>query len=243
MKLGAYKINSTPVSEMESVDVADLQGNAPFILAEKLPAAYKNISSIENFDLYGHGLIGSAEGFMDWKCLQREIKALVLDKVKDDLAGNWNKLNPKEKEIACKYLLGRISPAAFAAIVPDAGERSRIAQDYDQNNRKARGSRSSATGRMQAIRLLMFEKLGSAVALELIGEMVKEGLFELYEGGIEGSEEDGQTGINDFFLARKKTPYTTNGLKKRKYEITDGSGDNIKDLADRLANIVTNGIY
>jgi hypothetical protein len=243
MKLGAYKINSTPVSEMESVDVADLQGNAPYMVADKLPAAYKNISSIESFDLYGPGLIGSAPGFMDWKCLQREIKVLVMDKVKDDLAENWNKLNAKEKRVACQYLLGRIAPAAFAAIVPDAGERSRIAYDYDLNNRKARGSRSAATGRIQAMRLLMFEKLGSAVALEVMSEMVRDGLFELYEGGIEGSEEDAQTGINDFFLARKKTPYTTNGLKKRKYEIADGSGDTLKDLADRLADIVTNGTY
>lgn len=243
MKLAAYKINSMPVSEMESVDVADLKGNAPYLLTEKVPAAYKNISSIESFALYGPGLIGSAPGFMDWKCLQREIKALVMEKVKDDLAGNWNKLNAKEKLIACRYLLGKIAPAAFAAIVPDAGERSRISLDYDLNNRKARGSRSAATGRMQALRLLLFEKLGPAVALEVISEMVKDGLFELYEGGIEGSEEDGQTGINDFFLARKKTPYATSGLKKRKYAIADGSGDNLKEVADRLAGIVTNGIY
>lgn len=243
MKLAAYKINATPVSEMESVDVADLQGNKPYLVADKLPAAYKNISSIENFALYGPGLIGSTQGFMDWKCLQREIKALVMEKVKDDLTGNWNKLNQKEKYIACQYLLGRISPAAFSAIVPDAGERSRISMDYDLNNRKARGNRSSATGRIQAMRLLMFEKLGSAVALEVMSEMVKDGLFELYEGGIEGSEENGQTGINDFFLARKKTPYTTSGFKKRKYEIVDESGDSLKDLADRLADIVTNGTY
>lgn len=243
MKLGAYKINNIPVSEMQSVDVADLKGKEPYVIAEKLPAGYKEISSVENMALYGKGLIGSTYGFNDWKCLQREIKLLVLDKVKNDLTANWNKLNQKEKVIACHYMLGKISPSEFSVLIPDASERNHIAMAYDLNNRKARGNWSDASGRIQAIRLLLFKKLGPVNALEVLGDMVKDGLMELYEGGIEGTEEDGQVGINDFFLARKKTPYTTLGLKKRKYKVVDGSEDALKDVADNLANIITNGAY
>ena len=243
MKLGAYKINNIPVSEMESVNVADLKGKEPYMIAEKLPAGYKDISSIENMALYAKGLIGSSYGFNDWKCLQREIKSLVLDKVKNDLTANWNKLNQKEKVIACHYMLGKISPAAFSALIPDGFERSQVAMAYDQNNRKARGSWSGSSGRIQAVRLLLFEKLGPVNALEVLGDMVKDGLIELYEGGVEGTEEDGQVGINDFFLARKKTPYTTLGLKKRKYKVVDGSEEALKDVADNLAAIITNGTY
>lgn len=243
MKLGAYKINGIPVSELRSVDVSDLNGKQPYVVSSKLPQSYKDISGIINFDLYGRGLIGTVSGFMDWKCLQREIKQLILEKVKNDLTNNWNKLSLQEKQVACRYMLGKINPAAFSAVVTDSAERLSIAADYDTNNRKARGSWSASTGRIQVIRLFLFEKLQSADALEVIGEMTREGLFQLYEGGIEGSEEDGQVGINDFFLARKKTPYVTTGLKKRKYKVIDNSGDSIKEVADKLAEIVSNGVY
>jgi len=243
MKLGAYKINNIPVNELQNVEVAELNGKQPFVVADKLPAGYKDITSIVNFDLYGRSLVGSTRGFRDWKCLQREIKQLVMEKVKDDLTTNWSKLNTEEKLVACRYLLGRINAAVFSALVTDSAKRAAIVSEYDANNRKARGSWSGGSGRMHVLRLNLFEKLGKDNALEVIGEMTRDGLFQLYEGGIEGTEEDGQIGINDFFLARKKTPYSTTGLKKRKYKIEDGSGDSIKEVADYLAGIVTEGNY
>lgn len=243
MKLGAYKIDKIPVSEIQHISVADLNGKPAFVIAEKLPSAYKDITNIENLHTYGRGLIGSAEGFKDWKCLQREIKELVMTKVKNDLKENWNKLSQTEKQVACKYMLGKIPPDVFAALVPEAAERAAIAQEYDSNNRQARGSWSGSGGRTQAIKHLLYSKLGTRQAQEVIADMLKEGLFHLYEGGVEGTEEDGNIGINDFFQARKKTPYATNGLKKRKYQITDGSSDTVKELADKLSDIITKGTY
>lgn len=243
MKLGAYKIDKTPVSELDHINVTDLKGKPAFIMAEKLPAGYKDITSIENLHTYGRGLIGTVEGFMDWKCLQREIKELVLAKVKNDLKENWSRLSQVEKQIACKYMLGKIPPDVFAAVVPEASERAAIAQEFDANNRIARGNWSSAGGRMQVVKNLLFSKLGVQQAQEVIADILKEGLLHLYEGGVEGTEEDGNIGINDFLQARKKTPYSTSGLKKRKYKILDGSADTVKELADKLSDIITKGTY
>src|ERR1043165_3611962 len=202
MILGAYKINNVPVSDMGSYVIADLNGNAPYKVANTLPAGYEDITSIENFDRFGQSIIGSAVGFKYWKCLQREIKALVMEKVDDDIDANWDELNANEKLIACTYILSRVPAAKFAATVTAAAERTRLAIQFDSNNRQARGSWSGSYGRIQIMRVYLFAKIGATNALEVFYDVVKDGLLELYEGGIEGTEEDGNLGINDFLLAR-----------------------------------------
>ncbi|MGZ4118485.1 MAG: hypothetical protein ACXVPY_13430, partial [Bacteroidia bacterium] len=210
---------------------------------DSIPAGYQDITGIENFDQYGAALIGTATGFKDWKCLQREIKVLIMTKTDDDVDANWNNLNANEKLIACNYLLSKIPAAKFAATVTDADERTKIAIQYDFNNRQARGSWSSSIGRIQIMRVFLFGKIGSTNALEVFYDAVKDGLLELYEGGIEGTLEDGNLGINDFILARSGTFYSSDGLKTRSYPIIDGSGDDMEDVANALVNIVSNGIY
>jgi hypothetical protein len=243
MKLGAYKINGTPVSGMESIVIDDLNGNDPYVIAGSLPAGYEDITTITNLNQYGPSLIGSAAGFRDWKCLQREIKALILAKVDDDLDANWNELDAAEKLIACNYILSRVPAAKFAAVVTDATQRINIAVQYDFNNRQARGSWSNVTGRIQIMRVFLFGKIGPVNALEVFYDVVKDGLLELYEGGIEGTLEDGNLGINDFLLARSGTFYSSDGLTERSYAIVDGSGDTLEDVANALVNIASNGIY
>lgn len=241
MILGAYKINNIPVSELGTYEVADLNGKDPFVIGETLPAGYMNITSISNMHTYGSGLIGSVFGFRDWKCLQREIKTLVLDIVDDDIDANWNNLSATEKLLACKYILSRIPPAKFAATVTDTAERIKIATEYDFNNRQARGSWTSPTGRIQAMRIYLFSKIGTVNALEVLYDVVQDGLIELYEGGIDGTVEDGNIGINDFILSR--AGYSSEGLTSRSYPVIDGSGDTLQDVADTLIEIAGNGTY
>ncbi|MFL5764146.1 MAG: hypothetical protein ACJ77K_09410 [Bacteroidia bacterium] len=243
MKLGAYKINNVPVSEMSTIVLDDLNGNKPYVVANTLPAGYQDISSIENFDTYGPALIGTAVGFKDWKCLQREIKTLIMDKVDDDLDTNWSELNASEKIIACNYILSRVPIAKFAATITDAAERTRIAIGFDFNNRQARGSWSGSTGRIQIMRVYLFGKIGATNALEVFYDVVKDGLLELFEGGIEGTLEDGNLGINDFLLARSGTFYSSDGLSARSYPVIDGSGDDLEDVANTLVGIASNGLY
>jgi len=243
MKLGAYKINNVAVSVTESYNVEDLNGNVPYKVASTLSSDYEDITSIENFSRFGLSLIGSATAFKDWKCLQREIKALIMSKVNNDIDANWNNLNSNEKLIACNYMLSKVPGAKFAALVTDATERMNIAIQFDFNNRQARGSWSNVTGRIQILRVYLFEKIGATNALEVFYDVVKDGLLELYEGGVEGTIEDGNLGINDFLLARSGTFYSSDGLKERNYPIVDGSGDDMETVANAMVNILSNGIY
>jgi hypothetical protein len=213
------------------------------LVADVLPADYTDISSIENWNKYGRDLIGSAFGFKDWKCLAREIRTLVDEKTDNDLNANWNELNAAEKLIACNYMLSRIPAVKFGALVTDAEERMNIALNFDVNNREARGNWLKATGRIQMLRIYLFGKIGSENALKTFYEVVKEGLLELYEGGIAGTIEDGNPGINDFLLARSGTVYASNGLAGRNYPVTDGSGDSLEDVALAMVNITNNGMY
>jgi hypothetical protein len=213
------------------------------IVADTIPSDYTDISSIENWDKYGRNLIGSVFGFKDWKCLQREIKALVYEKTNNDIDANWNSLNSAEKIIACRYMLSKIPGVRFASTFPDSAERTKVAIEFDINNREARGSWLKANGRTQILRIYLFGKIGSTNALETFHDVTKEGLLELYEGGIAGTEEDGNEGINDFLLARNGTSYAANGLALRNYPVIDGSGDTIADVAEAMVEITNNGIY
>lgn len=241
MKLGAYKISGVPVSDMITVETSDLGGNPAFVIADTLPAGYQDISGIESMDRYAEGLIGSAYGFRDWKCLQRELKTLIMAKASDDLNANWDNLNANEKLIACRYILTAVPLAKFAATVPDEQERLDIATQFDFNNRQARGSWTNSTGRIQAMRIYLFTKLGTQNALEVFYDAVRDGLIELYEGGIEGTEEDGNIGINDFLLST--AGYSEDGLTTRGYAIIDGSGDSLADVANAMVDIASNGMY
>ena len=243
MKLGAYKINNVPVSDLAQVALNDLNGNPRFLAAGSLPQGYQDISSIENWNSFGPDLIGTATGFMDWKCLQREIKELANVIVNNDYDANWNNLNADEKLIVCNYLLSKVPPAKFGATVTNAAQRMQIALNFDLNNRRARGNWQSGTGRVEIMRVFLFGKLGKASALETFRDVVKEGLLELYEGGIEGSVEDGLEGINDFLLARSGTSYASTGLAGRNYSVIDGSGNSISDVANAMVAIASDGMY
>jgi len=241
MILGAYKIDNIPVSQLDAYEISSLNGNPAFIIGNSLPAGYEDITSIENLDTYGNRLIGTAVGFKDWKCIQREIKALILDLVDNDIDANWNNLSSGEKLLACKYILSRVPVAKFAATVTDPADRFKIATEYDFNNRQARGNMTAPTGRIQALRIYLFGKIGTQNALEVFYDVVRDGLIELYEGGIDGTVEDGNIGINDFILSR--AGYSSDGLTTRSYPVIDGSGDTLEDVADAMIEIAMNGMY
>jgi hypothetical protein len=140
-------------------------------------------------------------------------------------------------------MLSKIPGSRFAATFPDSNERTNLAVEFDINNRQARGSWVKANGRTQILRIYLFGKIGSGNALETFHDAAKDGLLELYEGGISGTEEDGNEGINDFLLARTGTSYENDGLVTRNYGVIDGSGDTLADVAEAMVEITNNGIY
>jgi hypothetical protein len=216
---------------------------ATHVVADTLPGDYTDISSITSWAKYGPGLIGSATNFKDWKCLQREIRALADALTGGEYDDNWNVFSPAEKLIVCNYLLTRVPPARFAQTVTDAGERMQISIDFDLNNRRARGNWQTGSGRIQVMRIYLFNKVGKANGLTVLNDVVRDGLLEMYEGGIEGTVEDGIVGLNDFLLSRAATPYSATGLSTRSYPMIDGSEDNMQTVATALAAIASNGTY
>lgn len=237
MKLGQYN-NWNPADNSFTGTPKD-----PHIAADPLPADYTDISSIANWALYGPTIIGSVVGFKDWKCLQREIRMLADAVVNSDYNTNWNNLSVAEKVIVCNYLLSRVPPAKFAETIPDPNQRIQISIDFDLNNRRARGNWQTGSGRIQVMRVYLFGKIGKANGLTVLNDVVREGLLELYEGGIEGTVEDGIPGLTDFLLSRAGTPYETTGLSSRNYDVIDGSPDTMDDIANALVGIASNGTY
>lgn len=237
MKLGQY------INWDEETNRCTGEFKDSHVAAASLASDYTDISSIENWAKFGPQLVGNFFGLKDWKCLQREIKTLALQKVSNDFNANWNVLNANEKQIVCNYLLSLVPPAKFAQTITDANERTAVSIEFDLNNRRARGNWQSGTGRAQILRVFLFGKIGKDNALYALVDVVKDGLLELYEGGIEGTEEDGVTGINDFLLARTGTVYEDTGLAKRSYPVVDGSGDSLQDVAESMVQIASNGMY
>lgn len=225
--------------------IQDTPNYPSVLLADTVPQGFVDGTTIENWAKYGSKIIDRKEntGFKDWKCIQREIGTLADAIVSSDYDANWGNLNAQEQLIACEYLLSKVPPAKFAATVPDADDRTAMAIAFDENNRLARGSSHFKTGRIQVMRIYLFGKIGTADALETFRDAVKDNLLELYEGGIEGTVEDGIEGLNDFLLSRVGTTYETTGLTTRGYSIIDGSGDNLTDVANALVAIASNGQY
>jgi hypothetical protein len=216
---------------------------APHVVVNALPAGYTDVSGIVNWAKYGPELVGTATGFMDWKCLQREIRALADAIVDNDYDANWNSLDSAEQLIVCNYLLSRVPAARFASTVTNAAERMQISIGFDLNNRRARGNWQSGTGRVEIMRVFLFGKIGKDNALAVFRDAVTDGLLELYEGGVEGSEEDGIEGVNDFLLARTGTSYAATGLAARSYPVIDGSSDNMISVGNALVAIASQGLY
>ena len=236
MYLGQYINWDEQSNTINGIDV-----KSPIIAADSLPGDYIDISSMENWAKFGPGIIGSTTGFRDWKCLQREIKAIAVTIVNNDFVGQWGNFNPDQELIACQYLLSQVPPGKFNTLFPDPGDRLNVAMEFDLNNRRARGNWQKGTGRIEVMRVYLFGKIGKVNALEAMVDAVRDGLFELYEGGVEGTVEDGYPGIVDFILSR--SPYESNGLTKRSYPVIDESGDTLDTIAATLVNIASNGMY
>lgn len=195
-----------------------------------------DISSIINWDLYAPRVVGSFTNMRDEKCIQREIKAIA-----GDIPANWGTFSSDEKEVLIKWCTSSVAPLDFGTMYPDADDRKLISMAFDSRNTEAR------VKRYQAVRMYLFGKLGTASGLATLIAATKESLIELYEGGVEGTVEDGVEGLLDFIEGRAGTSYasgqTVEGLPHRGYSVVDGSGDTLQDVADAASAILLNGLY
>ena len=238
MILGAYKIGGIPVSDLtESFLTEDLNGNPAFKIFESaVTSEYQDISSMENWDKYGESLIGSVEGFRDWKSLRNEIKTQALTISGGNINTGWNNFSAAEQVLLCKYLTNMASPTNFASAVEDASERSAIANNFDIKSTEARQTR------YQAARLYTFGCLYPVNGLEVVDDIPV--LLIKYFGGIEYKEADGKDGLIDYADSTVGTSFEGAGLRAKGF--TTLYGETIlpyQTFCTNLVNILKYGTY
>ena len=220
-----------------------LDGKAPIVVGPSVITGYQDISTIENFSMWGAMALGKFPGFRDWKTLRSEIKTLALEKAADSFSNNWANLNAEEQKICCKYLTNIVPSVRFAETYSDELDRLKLSLDFDKNSQEARGQRVSY------MRLVLMGAIGSTNALKFFSDTVKESLVETFAGGIESKATDGVEGLIDMIDGTADTKYSSDqqteelkGLRHRGYQIIDGSGDSLGDVCDTLKGMAV-GLY
>lgn len=96
MKLFAYIINGTPVNNLNSYLIDDLNGNKPYVSSTHSSLdGYQDISSIENWD---------SSTLLDWSRRRDEILPLFYAESGNQLQ-NFADMSIEKKLIGCKYFL------------------------------------------------------------------------------------------------------------------------------------------
>jgi hypothetical protein len=96
MKLFTYVINGTPVNELNSYLIADLNGYSPYLTSTASSIdGYVDISSMENWDL---------SNTLDWSRRRDEISPLFYAEAGAQLQ-NFAGMSIAKKLLACKYFL------------------------------------------------------------------------------------------------------------------------------------------
>lgn len=107
MKLYAYVINGQVVGvNLTSWLVGDLLGNPPFKVGTIVPVGYTEITSAENWDLYG-------ENCLDYIFVRYWIQTLLIPIANPSYPtinfSGWNNLTASQKEIMARYVLAPYS--------------------------------------------------------------------------------------------------------------------------------------
>lgn len=238
MKLGSLIIGESDyitLSQTGSITDTVLDGKAKLVVADVLPNDYLDISTIENWDKFGVGLLGSVFGFKDWKCLRNEIKTLVLEKTSNDINANWSELSSNEKIIACEYLPNIVSAINFATTITDPAEQAEIANNFANNSKDARLSRYNA----------VYNYTMGMIAVKMDGIVILKDIATLtveYIQGIEYKEWDGTEGLIDYVEATAGTSFAGAGLPAKNYTLNHPSMT-WAQFCNTLSNILKNGAY
>jgi hypothetical protein len=214
-----------------------------FNIGSNTPLGYSDISSIENWNLYGASLIGLFQSFKDWLALRNEIQILVLAKTGSDYS-NWNNLNSNEKLIALMFLPTKIIDArGFTFYATESGG-ANIANAYLEEYQQA-----SSQARIQRYTKMAFTAygyLGKLQGIKAENYLRVASLDSLYfERGVCRFSEDGIDGIVDWILSTSGTSYETTGLKARidNGEFTLPGGLTSTVFCNILVSIIEEGNY
>ena len=222
--LCAYLINSIPVSDLDQYDEADLSGNPAIIVAASAPAGYQDISSIENWDLHGHG------AKKDYKFIRYEIMVIAA-------VTGWANLTTEEKTLAAKY---------FAVGKTERDEIYTLDQQIDIGMLHHINSVESRNIRLAKVQMHLFNRLGKADIAIMSADV--EGLTDHYlTEGVEGTLEGDGEGIFDYVDGTARSNHKWDGLGadiglRDKTFVVEGFA-NCSLFADMLMDILKNGNY
>lgn len=220
MKLGAFKLDNIPVSELQSYSTNDLNGNPAYIFAENLSSSYADITTIENLSEHGH------HTGRDYKFIRSEINTLYD-------SSTWSELSDDEKSVCSIYFICSPTEAADVHDVPTRVAYGELFHINSVESRMKRISRAMSEART---------RIQQSDVQELIDDLESSNLLDTYitfgrEGTIEGDPE----GLFDWVESRAGTSFDGIGMSSKSYTV-EGYSD-MSDFTVYIMDIIKTGNY
>lgn len=227
MKIGIYWVDGQPVTSGESPAFPVQIVTSGALDADK----YQDVSTIQGWAQYGPALIGSAVGFKDYLCLQREIDTKVIEIAGSDYA-SFASLSTPQKQIAAAFLPDRLPQAALDAAFPDYDIQGAKVAEFALNARLAR------IQRIEIARQYFYKALLYQDAIKVVKD-ISDSLLLAYIGGVRSNLLSGEDGIFDYIDGT--SGYNGAGLPAKSF--TPKGGLTMRQVCDNLLSILRDGIY
>ena len=227
----AYTISGQTVgTELNTWTEFELNGNEPFLIIfddEPIPSGYTNISSIQNWHLFG---LGTGN---DYLVTKDQIKQIMLGK-------NWTGLTSTEKDLCIKYyaLPDFTQPVMYLMMekgMSQAQAQQVIIMNWHVHHRKLL---DVCRERWFYVKLVVASYLNFYDGEELM-DLCNPLIFNFIECGRFGVEYgDQRSGLLDFIIS--KHDFEDQGLREQNYVLNFGDYD---ELIENMVNVLLHGIY
>ncbi len=220
-------------------DTYDFAGNGAF------DATNTDSNALIILDDKGIKLVGSADNWMDWKCVRDQIKIHVENMGGTDYSTYATALTSSQRYIAAKYVPTKIvDNLGLTQLVTDSGS---AAQADENISNYLDLSELARTRRYKALASYAYKRIGKSDNL-LAEDVIRSNyLINKYvQRGVLKTSIDGVDGIEDYFQSTDS--FTVNGMLARLNDLTyslinDGSGQTKQQFVDACVSIFKNGIY
>jgi hypothetical protein len=198
----------------------------PYLIADTLPGTYRDITSIENLNLYIFDVS------QDYKFVRDEIKQIIEDLGGGNVDTGFGTLTDAEKNIACEMIIG--SHAVRLAYLGSHSVMKALCYTYDLTVTPVRQIRINHARQELHTRI-------PSNALE--AESEAGALIDSYlRFGIEGTTEGDPEGFIDWLFGRAGTTYDAAGLLQKPWA-TDPAGYGLTAVCNKMYDIIHKGLY
>jgi hypothetical protein len=204
-----------------------------------------DISSIENWDIFGYKLIGSVFGFKDFMSLRSIIKVLIESKCGGDYSTFESTLNNNEKGIAYKIIPTKIVKKRGYIFFSDQCGGDEIASNYVESYIGM--AELARKKRYLKFVLYVYSELENSDGLKA-EKRVRENqlLTQFVERGVMKKSDDDVDGLSDWLNGTSGTEFENdsliNSLNIGTYTLND-PGLTKQQFVDNCIGILENGLY